>query len=166
MGDPLKRRGFILVMCLLLCIFLFLVGLGFLGLKSDQYRSVGQAQLSIQAQALAEAGVEDFRLKLDRDPQFPPQTAENGLYTYRENLVAGGQNRGTYTVSVDSTYASYPYFLLLVTCTGEVGSSAQGAVARRAYRCEVDVAPFTRSAQTVPNPDFRRVLNVQDLGGS
>lgn len=162
----MKKRGFILVMSLMLCLLLFVVGIAYLGLKASQYRSASEAQLALQAKALAESGLEDFRVKLDRDSEFPPQTADNGLYSYREQLTIGGVVRGSYNVSVDSNYAVTPFLILVVTCTGEVGASAQTGISRRSLRAEIDIAPFLRSDGTTPNPNFRHIINVQDLGGS
>lgn len=161
----MKRRAFVLVMCLILAIFFFVVGLAFLGQKASQYRTATAAGLALQAKALAEAGYEDFRLKMQRDWEFPPYPASGGTYSYKENLVAGGVVRGSYTVTVNATYHDSPYSILVVTSTGEVGDAATSAVARRAVRFEVDISPKLRSDATSANPDYRHILNYQDLGG-
>ena len=161
----MKRNGFVLIMCLILSLLLFVVGVAFLGLKANQYRSATRAQLALQAKAMAEAGFEDFRLKLDRDLTFPPASNSEKPYSYREELDISGTVRGSYTVSVDSKYLNPPYQLLIVTSIGEVGPTAQTATARRALRFEVDTAAFSRSASpVVANPDYRRIIRFQDLG--
>ena len=162
----MKKRGFILILALLLCLLLFVAGIAFLGLKANQYRSASSAQLAVQAKALAEAGLEDFRLKLNRDSQFPPQADDSGLYSYHDEIVVSGKVQGGYTILLDTNYAGDPFNLLIVTCTGEVGASSQTSLARRVFRVEVDIAPFLRSDSNVPNPNFRHIINVQDLGGS
>jgi type II secretory pathway component PulK len=162
----LRKRGFILVLSLLLCALLFVVGIAFLGLKANQYRSASSAQMAVQAKAFAEAGLEDFRLKLDRDSEFPPQSDDSGLYNYHDKISVAGTVQGAYTISIDSTYAGEPFNLLVITCTGEVGETSETSTARRVFRAEVDVSPFSRSDATLPNPNYRRLINVQDLGGS
>lgn len=161
----MRRRAFVLLMSLLLVVLLLVVGLAFLGQKALQYRSAGQAQLAAQAKALAEAGLEDFRIKLQRDLAFPPHTLDQSVSAYSEQVMVGGRAIGSYTVTVNATYQAQPYAVLVVTSLGEVGGSALQAVSRRALRVEVDIAKWVRSSPTVPNPNYRRITSYQDLGG-
>lgn len=162
----MKRKGFILILSLFLCLLFFVVGIAYLSLKANQYRSASEAQRALQAKGLAEAGIEDLRIKLQRDSQFPPPIGDSDQYGYREQLVVGGKLRGTYSVTLDNTYALPPYQLLIATVTGEVGNTAQDSASRRSFRVEIDLAPFVRSDPDTVNPRFRRFLSVQDLGGS
>lgn len=157
----MRKRGFVLLMSLLLVVLLLVVGLAFLGQKALQYRSAGQAQLAAQAKALAEAGLEDFRIKLQRDLNFPPHTLDQALSAYSEQV----SSVGSYTVTVNATYQMQPYAVLVVTSLGEVGNTARNAVSRRALRVEVDLARFLRSDPSVANPNYRRITSYQDLGG-
>lgn len=157
----MRRRGFVLLLSLLLVVLLLVVGLAFLGQKALQYRSAGEAQLAAQAKALAEAGLEDFRIKLQRDLDFPRYTIDQAVSAYSEQV----STIGSYTVSVNATYQMQPYAILVVTSLGEVGDSARQAVSRRALRAEVDLARFVRSSPGVANPNYRRLTSYQDLGG-
>ncbi len=162
----MKRRGFILILSLFLCLLFFVVGIAYLSLKANQYRSANESQRALQAKGVAEAGLEDLRIKLQRDGQFPPPIGGSDQYGYREQLVVGGKLRGTYSVTLDNSYALPPYQLLIATVTGEVGESTQDSVSRRSFRVEIDLAPFLRSDPDTVNPRYRQILSLQDLGGS
>lgn len=161
---PGRRRAFLLVMALMLVVLLLVVGLAFLGQKALQYRSASQTQLNVQAKALAEAGLEDFRLKLERDLDFPPMAEDGGSYAYREEVKVGSTVVGSYAVTIDNSYSSLPYGIVVVTSLGEAGSSSQQAVARRALRIEVDIARKQRDDPALDNPTYRKVTSYQDLG--
>lgn len=68
---------------------------------------------------MAEASLEDFRIKLQLDRAFPPNAPEDCLYSYRDLLVAGGKVRGNFSMTIDTTYALPPYSILVVALTGE-----------------------------------------------
>lgn len=150
-------------MCMLMALLLFIVGLAFLGHKALEYRSAAQIQLAVQAKALAEAGMEDVRIKLQRDLDFPPDVAESTT-GYRENLVVAGQVVGSYTITLDGTYRAAPYLIYRVTSLGEVGSTSQRSVCRRMMKAEIDVSQLVRTAPANTNPDYRQLVNFQDLG--
>jgi len=69
--------------------------------SSGRYLAATHMLRASQARALAEAGLEDARVKLQRDCEFPPASSmEQPLYCYAEKL--GGA--GVYQVRIDSTH--------------------------------------------------------------
>lgn len=171
MARPtLKPRGFLLVLCLLLALLLFTLGLSFLGKRAAQYARVNKIVLSAQAKALAEAGLEDFLVKLDRDLSFPQMALGQRGFSYSEPVLVDGARVGSYTVTVDATYALEPYLIWRVRCQGFVGENPVNADASRTLEVEIDLSRLERSDYDAdgivdPNPTYRRVVNYRDLGG-
>jgi len=152
-----KRRGFLLAMVLMLSMILLVFGLAFLGSRGRQYQSVIQASQEAQAQQLAHAGVEDARVKFDRDIQFPPSLAVGqNSFSYCENLTtAGGAYLGQYRVVVDMTYSRPPFSVACINSTGSVGP-VNAPEALRTYLCYLDLTPGSANRY--------RVIRWDDLG--
>lgn len=117
------RRAFVLVLVLLICNLLLLLGLAFCGKRALQYRGASLASEVAQARALAEAGLEDARVKLEKDMAFPPAGADDQLtYSYSEDVLdPDGRLVGSFTVLLDRTYAKRPYNVLVLRSVGTVG---------------------------------------------
>jgi len=91
------------------------------GYRKAAVRDVEQAQ----ARLLAQAGLEDVRLKWERDPSFPPSGEDVERFSYRENLLdADGHLLGSYEVEIDLRHASAPSQVLLVTSRGVTAEGA------------------------------------------
>ena len=143
----MKRRGFLLILSLLLCVFLLLCGMAFMGKRAAQYRGAFAMQKGIRARALAEAGLEDARVKLDKDVSFPPPgDRDQTLFTYSETVRdSAGQVVGSYTVTVDSRWKvpqnppdpNSPS-VILVTSVGNLGGDPARPEATYALRMEID----------------------------
>ena len=159
-----KNRGFVLILALLLTSLLVVLGLAFLGKKAVQYRLAARAQVSAQARALAEAGLADFQVKLERDLNFPPIGVDQQFFAYREELRDGSKVIGSYAVEVNAGYQDAGYSLYVVTCVGEAGESDRKTFARRAIRVEVDMSRMDRNDKKNLNADYRRIVNYEDLG--
>lgn len=157
-----KRRGFTLVASLFLLVVLLVLGLAFLGKRVAQYRGAVAVRAAARARAVALAGLEDARVKLEKDALFPPLGSEEQLYfSYTETLRdINGQPAGTYTVTVDSRLDKWPYAVVRLTSVGTVGPVDDPQARRRLY-AELDVSP-TRRGTTVPNENFYRFINFQD----
>ncbi len=145
----MKKRGFILAMSLLLCVLLLVLGVGFLGKRAAQSQAAAAEGLAAQARALAEAGLEDARVKLDKDLFFPPPgDVDQDHFSYQEELRdASGANRvGYYLVTVDEARRSAPDppdfhypSVIVVTSTGCVGQDPKQPQAAVTLRMEIDV---------------------------
>ncbi len=146
---------------LLLLGLLLVVGLATLAARSRRYQLAKFTALSVVAEQLARAGLEDARAKLNKDLDFPPSEAiwDQTTFTYSEDLEPG-----SFRVTVDTTHRGAPYHVVVVTSTGLVGPREQPQ-ARRSLRLEWDAAPFERSGSGLENASAGRILRFQDLGG-
>lgn len=161
-----RRRGFLLIMTLLLCVIMFIFGVSMMSQRVSQYRAALDIGLASKAQAIARAGIEDALIKLAKDPDFPPAGSEDQrIFTYSEVLRDKSNTViGSYTVTLDRTYAELPYALLLVTSTG-ISGPAPSAAASRTITAELDVSPTMRDDPNVVNPNYFHWTNWID-GGS
>ena len=156
----LKRRGFLALVSLLILIFLLLLGMGLMSAQSARYRGLNRAQEAAQAFQLAQAGLEDIRLKLEVDPAFPPNPGDDQpLFNFAEDVTVGSETIGSYEVLLDRDYETPPYQLIRITSTGTVGPKER-PVAQRVLKAEL---------QRVPGEDPTKVVwrwaSFQDLGG-
>lgn len=152
---------------------MLVLGMGFLSKKAAQLRATKQSLNAYKAKALAWAGLEDIRVKLNKDPTFPPGLGrQQNYFAYTERMHnSAGEEIGTYSVEVDLRYENHPYRVLVVTSTGRVGTGAISA--RRTIRAEFDIAPDLvagvrdddQDPSTYTNPNYWRFYNYQDLGG-
>lgn len=154
-----RQRGSLLIMVLLLCVLLVTMGLGFLSSRVGQYQSTLQVALATQARMLARSGIEDARTKLNRDRLFPPSAGDlQYIFSYTEDYVDGQNQRvGAYRVSVDTSKAFDPEYVIALTSTGLVGP-AQAPIARHTYRVLVDIDNVT------PSPTYFQFVRWDDLG--
>lgn len=168
------RRGILLVTALMVCVVLLLVGMGLLGSQASRYEAARQSTNISQARQLALAGLEDARIKLEMDINFPPPPGpQQDLFSYSETLVtAADPNRwGTYTVVVDMTYANdipYPPPLvttghyIAVTSVGTVGPTVK-PIAQYRLRAEIDNQSSGRPPVAGLTTDrFFRYTHIED----
>lgn len=138
----MKQRAFTIVVAILVTVLLAVIGFGLLASQSIQARGAHLVPLVSQARALAEAGMEDARVKLEKDPWFPfPAGDEQSVISYTEELSsisAPGDVLGSYTVTVDRSHRRLPSRLMLVTSVGTVGE-IRNPRARYVLRAEYEV---------------------------
>ncbi|MFN8608218.1 MAG: hypothetical protein U0931_11850 [Vulcanimicrobiota bacterium] len=155
------KRAFSLPVVLMLSLVLLLLGLGFLNKRVSQYKGAYQTTYSVMALQLARAGLEDARIKLEKDLDFPPQAGlDQKAFSYTEILLPGEES---YTVTVDLSLREAPFKVLRITSIGTSGPMT-GPRARRKLTAEFDISPTLRSDPTSANPDFYQMVNWQDLG--
>lgn len=157
-----RRRGFLLVMALLLTALLLILGLALMSKRVLQYRGAVEATRAARAGAVAMAGMEEARAKLRNDLFFPVQGAEDQLvFAYAEDFVdVDGQVVGSYVVECDMTWIEPPFSLVRITSTGHI----EDPPASRTITAELDVSEVVRGTVT-PNPSYFRWINWED-GGS
>lgn len=150
------RRGSTLVLALLVASLLLVVGTATLLEHRSRYSARAAAALSVQAEALARAGLEDFRIKLERDPDFPPQDdVTHTVFSYTETIAGVG----AYQVTCDRSLAGAPWHMLLVTSAGWVGR-AEEPQAQWILRGEVDLSPVERgTSNDNPRAYYFRMLD-------
>jgi type II secretory pathway component PulK len=61
-----------LILCLMLSALFLVMVLGMLGSRGPQQEAAAALRQYHQASALAQAGLQDFRVKLAKDLKFPP----------------------------------------------------------------------------------------------
>lgn len=150
----LQRRGFLLVTSLFIIIVLLLMGMGFIGSQASRYAAARRSGEAAQARQLALAGLEDARIKLEMDSQFPPQPAVGQPYfSYAESLTLSSSPalRGAYTVLIDRSYEKDPNNVYLITSTGAVGP-AEKPIAQYKLIAELDLVPESSGTHARPTP--------------
>ena len=152
-----KKRGFLLVACLLISGILLVLGLGFLTSKANDLKAAKQVALTAQARSLAWAGLERTRTKLEKDAHFPPPGSDKQLlYSYSEEILdPAGQPAGSYTVVLDQKYMRGPYRRLQIRCTGRVGELTAPR-SRYTITAEMDFAKGSSR--------YFQLFNVRDPG--
>lgn len=161
-----RHRAFVLAACLLLTLVLFVMGAGLLGSRGGQYKTAVKAAEASQARALAEAGLEDARTKLEKDVSFPPPGGQDQKqFSYSEFVTAFGSTEamGGYVVTVDTRLAGEPYEVVRISSMGFLGP-AQAPLATRRINVEIDLSLKNRLTGTAPNPNRGRYLNYRDEG--
>ena len=164
-----KAHGFLVVTSLMLCVVLLLLGMGFMESQASRYRSVVYAGQGSQARALAWAGLEDARLKMQNDVSFPPQytgsydplsgysfaTQDQSVFSYMENVTLSSNVQGSYSVVINTTYGVDPFDVYEVDSVGILGDPNQ-PTALYHLQGEVDMSED-------PARKFCRYTHVQDF---
>jgi hypothetical protein len=162
-----NRRGSLLITSLFLSIILLIMGVCFLTMKALQYQSGSLAGLSSRAGAIAEAGIMDAKLKLEKDLEFPraDSPADQTEFSYAENFfdLDGASRLGSYAVVIDTKKRVSPWYIIRITSIGTLGPLNQ-PLARRKIYAELDVSPQLRGNPSSPNPNYFRLINWQDSG--
>lgn len=150
-----------MVVALLMISVLLVSGLGFMNQRRSQYEMAQKAGLQSTARALAEAGLEDFKAKLQRHHAFPPVAGEGQeAFEYIESLEnSAGDVIGSYQVTVDYGVSIAPFRIYLVRSTGRLGDLTDPE-ATRTLEIEIDVHDQTHTGT------YFEVVNWRDLGGS
>ncbi len=158
-----NRRGFLLVVSLLFVIMLLLLGMGFLGSQAARHRASKRSAEMAQARALALAGLEDARAKLENDLRFPPPPSgpSQNEFSYSEKLPLPDGTDGTYSVLIDRSYEGAPWEVLEVTSTGSIGPP-ETPTAQYSFKAELDVATFVRGTAN-PNPELFNYTHIEDM---
>lgn len=157
------KKGFTLVLTLLLSTLLLVMGLAFLGKRALEYGTVPKVQLQAVSQALAEAGMEDARVKLEKDPFFPPISGYGQeSYTYSEDLLDPEDNSyvGSYTVSLNVQRKEQPYRIWRILSIGTAGPRLSPLARYRIY-AELDIANEERGGAG-PNSQLFRFINWRE----
>ena len=168
--SPDKSRGAVLIVTMFLVLFIFVLGLGLLGRRAPQYESATQATLEAQARALAEAGLEDARVKLNHDQDFPPPGDDGQeIFSYRETVLdVDGQPVGYFDVQVDLSRKAAPAALIWVTSSGVVSDPLRPTtLIRKILRAEYESSLLLRGSDPVdqiPNPDYLQLLRIEEVG--
>ncbi len=153
MRTILKRRpGFALIVVLLIISLLLILGIGYIGRGVARYRAVRDTAVSSQARAIAIAGLEETRVKMDKDYYFPPQSAiDQQRMSFSERVTdLSGQVVGIYVVTLSWVYEDDPYNMIILRSQGQVIRDGK-VVGRRTIEAEFRDGPY-------------EMLVIRDLG--
>lgn len=157
-----KPKGMALMSVLGVLTILFVLGAAILRRQAQAYQSVTLVADRSTALALAESGLEDARLKIERDYAFPPRSPQQQRFDYTEQVLDfEGVAVGFYSVSVDSSRKEHPTYALTVTVTGWVERGSKVA-ARQTLIADFDLSPTLRSSSaTNSNPYQGRIVRMR-----
>lgn len=147
-----RRRAFLLVIAMLMTLMLVILGMGFLGRRGPQYAASMAHERGMQARALAEAGLEDARVKLEKDLFFPPPgDSDQFMFSYSEvvrettGVSSDGVVVGSYTVTIDRRFETAPdppdprwASVYIVESLGSLGEDPLHPLATVRLRMEID----------------------------
>ena len=141
-----RRRGFLLVLALMVTILIAVISLGLLGVRRGGYASSKAVLESAQARNLALAGMEDLRTKLSKDPFFPTGIGdEQTEFTYTETVMSvtqPTQKVGSFQVTLDRSRREPPAKVLRLQSVGTAGE-LQAEAARFTIYAELDLRDFS-----------------------
>ncbi|MFN8610733.1 MAG: hypothetical protein U0931_24545 [Vulcanimicrobiota bacterium] len=162
-----RRRAFMIIVALFMVTFIAVLALAFLSTGAAGYKGALASRVEAQALQLAYSGIEDARIKFERDPLFPPPAGEETkFFSYSENVhdLAGGPVIGSFDVTLDQTYVGAPYYLIRLRSTGRVTNGGQET--KRQVKVEIDLSPTDRRVghETDPNPNFFRIVQCSEEG--
>ena len=133
-----------LMVALFIVVLMVVLGFAFLTSSSGRYAAATRMLASAQARALAEAGMEDVRLKLQRDWNFPPSSSlDQTQFGYSEEVRELGTSRrvGSYQVRVDFAHQAPPYGVIRVWSTGTLGQDPRLPYVNYTIYAEFDSHP-------------------------
>lgn len=158
------RKGFTIILCLLLSLLLLVIVLGMLGTRGPMQEVAAGTRQHAQARALAEAGMEDVRVKLGKDLKFPPvPTPDQPFFSYAESVYDVDDTVvGAFQVKIDQSLDQAPYYVLRVTSSGLVGP-VERPLAHVTLLRRLDSCPFLRTDPTQINPLRFQVLSQEEL---
>lgn len=137
-----RRRAFSLLIVLLFSTLLTVLALAYLTRTSSNYSAANYAADGQRAYELAMAGLENARVRLDKDSAFPPCGPGQPQFSCWEAVYEpdGTTVAGSYLLTVDTRWAQAPYHTLRIVSVGCLGPPGQPR-ARRKLWTEVDVDP-------------------------
>lgn len=164
-----QRKGMLLIVALLVLGVALLAGMGLMTSQVSNYRGVHAAEEAAMALCLAQSGLEDARLKLERDGLFPPRGDGNllkpdtgtkpqdqSLFTYSEDISLDGKRIGAYRVSIDASFLP-GYKFVRITSNGLVGPT-EAPTAQHVLKVDLDVATIRPATTFQP-------IKIEDMSG-
>lgn len=139
-----SRRAVALLVVLLLSAILFVLALALGYRQVEQRRQSNQAVDGQRAYQLALSGLEAARIRLDKDPDYPPNGMDQDRFSATEMIYGPDQTtvEGTFILEIDSRWRQAPYRRLIVTSTGCWPNSTQPQT-RRQIRAEWNLQTST-----------------------
>ena len=123
-------------------LILLVLGLALLQRQANQYSSSQSLVESSMAYELALAGLETARLRLDKDPEFPPHGVDQVQFSLTEPVydVDNQSLRGFYVLDLDNRWRQAPYYVVKITSVG-CWPNADKPQSRRKISVKLDLNP-------------------------
>lgn len=167
------QGGFVLVATLLIIVIFLVTGLGILSAQATRYASAARLVEGVQAKNAALSALEDVRVKLAKDVQFPPrrkgEEPAQFKFAYSEQLypqpgdppLADPNQQVSYTVVVDfglvrqyqvmpkdpdkAEWLPYRWGVYRITASGFVGPREDPVAQAMVYaEYDIDTGKFIR----------------------
>jgi hypothetical protein len=156
------RQAFLIITVLLLLVILLVLCGAYLRSQVNYYRGARTNAWKAGARQLALSGLEDVRLKMLKDSTFPPTNLSTTRFTYVEKVFdESGQVVGSYRVTLRSDKSDKPFYMLFVQCEGRLGPT-EAPIATHTLTALCDLSDKARDSSGLPNPRFRRWVQVRD----
>lgn len=153
-----RKRGFALVLALLISSLLLVLGMGFMQKQSYRYRLARLSADAIAAKSLAMAGIENSRVKMQHDLLYPPPDDRyHDEYSFREpvyDFSSPPKEVGSYEVTVDRRWMDPPYEVIIITSVGLPSDTN----ARYSIRAELDV----NLTHDVPGGTYFQIVRLEE----
>lgn len=166
-----KKKGAVLIVVLILLMALFVMGMTILGMKSTQAKNSRMMMHSVISKYVAESGMEDARIKLQKDLDFPPiDGRQTTSFTYNEPLSFPGDNNsvGSYTVTVDVSRCNPddPNYdqTIIINSKGEIKDGFGKVVSTHLITGILDASITDRNGNGSLNPFLYQYIDWQDHG--
>ena len=165
----LRERGSVLILVLILLMILFVMGMTLLSIRSTQATGVAMMKYGMVAKYIAEAGMEDARVKFTKDLKFPPGGSQGDyFFSYTESLkYTGDRVLGEYTVTIDTSrnVPGTPNYdrSVLVTSVGISRDPNGNIMARHKISALLD-ASLQKRGGSGENPNLYQYIDWQDQG--
>ncbi|MGV8119039.1 MAG: hypothetical protein AB2L14_04660 [Candidatus Xenobiia bacterium LiM19] len=169
--NRIGAQGSVIILILLLLVLMFIMGMTILGMKATQAKSSVLMKQALAVKQVALSGIEDARLKLLKDIDFPPRGGtDDTLYSYSEILQFPGDSEpvGEYTVTVDSSCnepekPSRYDRKVIITSVGVIRDPSGNVTAQHKITAILDTSETSRSGLG-DNPYLYRVIDLRDCG--
>lgn len=164
------RSGSVLIIVLILLTVVFIMGMTMLTMRVAQTKSSVMMKYAVMAKYLAEAGMEDARMKLLKDYDFPPSYTGGRKFSYTEALQYPGDPSpiGEYKVTIDASRNApgdeYSDHTIYVTAFGIIKDRDGKELACHQVSAVFDTAPKDRKEATQDNPHRFKYIEWQDQG--
>lgn len=157
-----RRRGFLLITALLLSLLLFILTMAYLYSAQRSNSEASSTAGHEQAAALAQCGLSDALAKLRVDSSFPPHADErDGPYSYTETVSWNGLTQGGYRVTVDSSWNTDPWNVLIIQSQGYPGERLLEGRTQCSLRAVIDMQPRDRSNPANLNARCGEIIEFQ-----
>jgi len=183
--KPAKKRirAAILIATLFLSLILLIMGMALLSIKTSQMKSTVLTGQAVRARHLAEAGMEDAKIKLQKCVDFPQQVEDQEEFTYREEVSDfDGNIIGIYKVTINIRNRNEHHYVQVISLgiTGhiitnptseqkkeciKVGPNSDQYLRPEARRLITAIMPTDPPDVSTPHPNNYQYINYWD-GGS